>query len=70
MNIKKLYGGVRMSLYVAELSQIEQDRIIAKCRTVFESLSYEVDIEEELENVRNSKVSDILHIIGKLVLDK
>ena len=52
-----------MSLYVAELPQIEQDRIIAKCRTIFENLAYTVDIEEELENVRNSKVSDILHII-------
>ena len=57
-------------MYLAELSQIEQDRILAKCRTVFESLSYTVGIEEELENVRNSKVSDVLHIIGKLVLDK
>jgi ABC-type ATPase involved in cell division len=57
-------------MYVAELSQIEQDKIISKCRTVFESLAYAIDIEEELENVRNSKVSDILHIIGKLVLDK
>ena len=50
-------------MYVAELSQIEQDKIIAKCRKVFEQLAYNVDIEEELENVRNSKVVDILHII-------
>lgn len=52
-----------MSLYVAELPQIEQDKIISKCRTVFEKLAYTVNIEEELENVRNSKVADILHII-------
>lgn len=59
-----------MSLYVAELSQIKQDKIISKCRKIFESLSYTVDIEEELENIRNSKLSDVLHIIEKLVFDK
>ena len=35
-----------MSLYVAELPQIEQDRIIAKCRTAFEKLAYTVDITQ------------------------
>jgi hypothetical protein len=48
-----------MSKYVCQLSQETQDQIVIKCKEVFESLAYEVDIEEEIENVLNSKLSDI-----------
>ncbi|WP_143322700.1 hypothetical protein [Clostridium sp. HBUAS56010] len=48
-----------MSIYVCQLPQAIQDEIIKKCTEVFESLVFPVDIEEEIQNVLCSKLSDI-----------
>lgn len=48
-----------MAKYVCQLPQSQQDEIVQKCIEVFKSLSYKVDIDTEVENVLNSKVSDI-----------
>jgi hypothetical protein len=48
-----------MSKYVCQLPQEIQDEIVTECKKVFESLAYTVNIEEEIENVLNSKLSDI-----------
>lgn len=48
-----------MSKYVCQLPQSIQDEIVSKCISIFQSLAYKVDINEEIENVLNSKLSDI-----------
>lgn len=48
-----------MSKYVCQLPQEVQKEIINECKKVFETLAYPVDINEEVENVLNSKLSDI-----------
>ena len=48
-----------MAVYVCQLPQAIQDEIVRKCRKVFESLAFPVNIEEEIENVLCSKLSDI-----------
>lgn len=44
---------------VADLPENIKQQILQEARQTFESLSYLVDIEEELENVENSKMCDI-----------
>ena len=44
---------------VADLPENIKQQILQEARQTFESLSYPVDIEEELENVENSKMCDI-----------
>lgn len=44
---------------VADLPENIKQQILQESRQTFESLSYPVDIEEELENVENSKMCDI-----------
>jgi hypothetical protein len=46
-------------LYVAELPQEVQDEIVKQATKVFQSLAYKVDIEEEIENILCSRLSDI-----------
>ncbi|MDF2588194.1 MAG: hypothetical protein K0S41_2035 [Anaerocolumna sp.] len=48
-----------MSKYVCQLPDETQNEIIAECTEVFKSLAYSVNIQEEIENVLNSKLSDI-----------
>lgn len=44
---------------VADLPENIKQQILQEARQNFESLSYPVDIEEELENVECSKMCDI-----------
>lgn len=44
---------------VADLPQTIKQQILQEAQQTFESLSYPVDIEEELENVESSKMCDI-----------
>lgn len=44
---------------VADLPENIKQQILQEARQTFESLSYPVDIEEELENVECSKMCDI-----------
>ena len=53
-----------MAVYVRQLPQATQDEIVKKCTKVFKSLAYPVDIEEELQNVLCSKLSDISDTIN------
>lgn len=48
-----------MSVYVCQLPQKWQNEIVRKCRKVFEALGDCIDIDEEIENVLNSKVKDV-----------
>lgn len=50
---------MKSNLYVCQLSESIQNEIITECTKVFSSLAYEVNIEEEIQNVLNSKLSDI-----------
>jgi hypothetical protein len=53
-----------MVVYVCQLPQAIQDEIVKKCRKVFKSLAFQVDIEEEIQNVLCSKLSDISDTIN------
>lgn len=44
---------------VADLPENIKQQILQEARQTFESLSYPVDIQEELENVECSKMCDI-----------
>ena len=44
---------------VADLPENIKQQILQEARQTFESLSYPVDIAEELETVNNSKMCDI-----------
>lgn len=48
-----------MLVFVCQLPQKYQNEIIKKCRKVFETLGDSIDMEEEIENVLNSKVKDV-----------
>lgn len=48
-----------MAVYVCQLPQKWQNEIVNRCRKVFETLGDAIDIEEEIENVLNSKVKDV-----------
>ena len=53
-----------MAVYVCQLPQATQNEIVSKCRKVFKSLAFPVNIDEEIENVKCSKLSDISDIIN------
>jgi len=53
-----------MVVYVCQLPQAIQDEIVSKCVKVFKSLAYPVNINEEIENVLCSKLSDISDTIN------
>lgn len=44
---------------VSDLPEDIRQQILQEARQTFESLSYPVDIQEELETVKNSKMCDI-----------
>lgn len=44
---------------VSDLPENIRQKILREARQTFESLSYPVNIQEELENVNNSKMCDI-----------
>ena len=45
--------------YVCELPDMIQNQILAECKATFESLSFPVDIESELDNVEGCKMCDL-----------
>lgn len=53
-----------MAVYICQLPQSIQDEIVKKCKKVFKSLAFQVDIEEEIQNVLCSKLSDISDTIN------
>lgn len=53
-----------MAVYVCQLPQAIQDEIVKKCKKVFKSLAFPVDMEEEIQNVLCSKLSDISDTIN------
>ena len=53
-----------MAVYVCQLPQAIQDEIVKKCKKVFKSLAFQVDIEKEIQNVLCSKLSDISDTIN------
>jgi len=53
-----------MAVYVCQLPQAIQDEIVKKCKKVFKSLAFPVNINEEIENVLCSKLSDISDTIN------
>jgi hypothetical protein len=44
---------------VSQLPQEVQDEIVKEATKVFQRLAYNVDIEEEIENILCSRLSDI-----------
>jgi alpha-acetolactate decarboxylase len=40
------------TLFICQLPQEVQDEIVKECKKVFENLAYEVNIEEEIQNVK------------------
>lgn len=46
-------------LYVSQLPQEVQNEIVKEATQVFNSLAYEVNIDEEIENVLCSRLCDI-----------
>lgn len=46
-------------MYVCQLPQAIQFQIVKEATKVFKSLAYKVDIDEEINNVLSSKLSDI-----------
>lgn len=57
-----------MAVYVCQLPQKYQDEIVARCRKVFKTLGDWINMEEEIENVLNSKVVDISAINASVYL--
>lgn len=55
---------INSHLYVAELPQEVQDEIVKEATHVFNSLAYEVNIDEEIENVLCSRLCDISDTIN------
>jgi hypothetical protein len=48
-----------MAVYVCQLPQKYQNEIVDRCRKIFETLGDWINMEEEIENVLNSKVLDV-----------
>ena len=52
--------------YVCDIPETIQNQIIQECKETFKSLSFPVDIEAELDNVKGCKICDLEDTINVL----